>query len=363
MLGSVAGRIIVALAAVVGSNPAQRAKAQSCPAHAGATTTGTVASNALVEASGIAASRRNPGVLWSHNDSGGSNNVFALGLEGADLGTFTLSGTTAVDWEDIAIGPGPVSGTDYIYVADTGDNFNIRPNVKVYRVPEPTVTPSAPAGNVTLSGAQAITLVYPDGPRDAETLMVDINSDIYIVTKRVSAHGRVYRAAFPQATSGTITLQYVGEIPWGAVNGNGGATGGDIAHDGSAVIVRRASGFLPAATLWRRAPGTNLADVFAQPGCDVAMPSEPQGEAIGFSPHDLSLYSISEGSHQPIHFAPQVYAPGDLNGDDIVNIADLLAVITTWGPCPRPPLPCAGDADDSSTVDVNDLLLVITNWD
>jgi len=355
--------MIAGLAVVVGSGTTPCVVAQTCPVFSSATTTGTVASNALVEASGIAASRRNPGVLWSHNDSGGSNNVFALGLDGADLGTFTLSGTTAVDWEDIAIGPGPVSGNDYLYIADTGDNFNIRPNVKIYRVPEPTVTPSAPAGNVTLSGVQTITLVYPDGSRDAETLMVDINGDLYIVTKRVSAHGRVYRAAFPQSTSSTITLEFVDEIPWGAVNGNGGATGGDIAHDGSAVIVRRASGFSPAATLWRRAPGTSLAEVFAQPGCDVAMPSEPQGEAVAFSPHDLGFYTISEGTHQPIHCTPQVHAPGDVNGDDVVNIADLLAVITTWGPCPQPPLQCTGDADDSGAVDVNDLLIVITNWD
>lgn len=361
---SMAGRNMVALAAalLIGSVDV-RVSAQLCPAYAPPTISGSVASNALVEASGIAASRQNPGVLWSHNDSGGSNIAFAIGLDGADLGSFTLSGSTAVDWEDIAIGPGPSPGTDYLYLADIGDNLNIRPNVKVYRVPEPAVNPAKPAGSVTLSGVQTITLVYPDGARDAETLMIDVNGDIYIVTKRVSAHGRVYRAAFPQSTTSTTTLTYISEIPWGATSGNGGATGGDIAHDGSAVIVRRTSGFTPAATLWRRAPGTDLADVFATAGCDVAMPSQPQGEAIAFAPHDLSLYTVSEGSHQPIYFIPQIRDPGDVNGDGTVNISDLLEVINEWGPCPSPPPSlCTCDLDSSAAVEINDLLLVINNW-
>lgn len=348
--------------AAVDLSPRLAACAQTCPAYAPAVTTGAIASRVLTEASGIAASRRNPGVLWSHNDSGGLNRAYALGLDGADLGAFVLSGATAADWEDIALGPGPLAGVDYLYLADIGDNFNIRPNIKVYRVREPAVDASHPAGTATLSGVDTITLVYPDGPRDAETLMVDVNGDMYIVTKRVTAHGRVYRAAFPQSTSSTVTLQYCAEIPWGAVNGNGGATGGDISPDGSAVVVRRGSGFSPAATLWRRAPGTDLWDVFSQAGCDLALPAEAQGEAIGFAPHDLSLFTTSEGSHAPIHFMQQLKRTGDINADDIVDVNDLLAVISAWGPCPAAPPWCPADDDASGTVDVNDLLRVIANW-
>jgi hypothetical protein len=352
--------IQLALAALALAAPP--ALGQPCPEYSPPTVSGTVATSALVEASGLAASRRNPGVLWSHNDSGNSNRVYALGLDGADLGTFTLSGTTNFDWEDMAIGCGPEPGVDYLYVGDIGDNLNFRPTIRVYRVPEPAVDPGAPAGNVTLRGVQTITLAYPDGPRDAESLMIDVNGDLYIVSKRVSAHGRVYRAAFPQATSGTIMLEFVAEIPWGAVDGSGGATGGDIAHDGSAVIVRRGSGYFPAATLWRRAPGTALATVFAQPGCDLALPSEPQGEAICFAPEDLSLYTLSEGAHPPIHFLAQEKIVGDINGDGSVTIDDLLRVIAAWGPCPPPPIRCVADVNNTAAVDIDDLLLVISHW-
>lgn len=362
MRSLIAGSALIGCVVIACAMTNVHAHAQTCPDFAKPVTTGNVASNALTEASGIAASRKNPGVLWSHNDSGGSNNVFAIGLNGSDLGNFTISGATAVDWEDIAIGPGPNPGVDYLYIADTGDNLNIRTTVKVYRIAEPTVNPAAPSGSVTLSGVQTITLAYPDGSRDAESLMVDVNGDIYIVSKRVTAVGRVYRAAYPQATTGTVTMQYVGQIPWGAVNGSGGATGGDIAYDGSAVVVRRLSSYSPAATLWRRAPGTNLADVFAQPGCDLTLPAEGQGEAIAFSPDDLGLFTLSEGSNQPIHFTEHVHRAGDVNGDDLVNVADLLLVITSWGACPKPPAACMGDLNASGTVDVADLLLVITNW-
>jgi len=344
---------------------ASYAGAPPCPIYHAPVNGGNVQSRAVVEASGLAASRLNPGVLWTHNDSGGTNRVYAMGTNGVALGEFILSGASAVDWEDIAVGPGPNSGTHYLYVADIGDNLNFRSTIKVYRVPEPVVNTQKPGGTVTLTGAQTITLAYPDGPRDAETLMIDTNGDLYIVTKRVSAVGRVYRAAFPQATSGTVTLQFLASIPWGATNGNGGATGGDISADGRAVIVRRLSGFTPAATLWKRPLGSNLWDVFAQPGCDLAMPAQPQGEAICFSPFDFTLHTLSEGSNQPLYLLKQLKPPGDIDGDESVNVDDLLRVINAWGSCnvsPFVPLPCPADTNADGSVNVDDLLNVINHW-
>jgi len=58
--------------------------------------------------------------------------------------------------------------------------------------------------------------------------------------------------------------------------------------------------------------------------------------------------------------------PGDIDGSSSVDVNDLLAVITTWGPCPGcPPLTCPGDispAGGDCNIDVNDLLQVITTW-
>ncbi len=49
---------------------------------------------------------------------------------------------------------------------------------------------------------------------------------------------------------------------------------------------------------------------------------------------------------------------GDVNGDGEVNINDLLAIISAWGPCKS----CDEDLDDNGMVDVTDILLVIGNW-
>jgi hypothetical protein len=335
------------------------ALAQSCPQFEAAMNAGTVQSNDIVEASGLASSRQFPGVLWTHNDSGNTARIYAMTNTGAHLGTYPLSGTSNVDWEDIAVGPAPGLHTDAIWVGDIGDNLNFRSTIRVFRIAEPTVSVNQRPVMQTLSGAQTITLNYPDGPRDAETLMVDTNGDLYIVTKRVTAVGRVYRAAYPQSTSSTIILQFVAQIPWGATDGNGGATGGDIAADGSAIIVRRTTGFNPAATLWLRPPGTNLWDVFSTTGCNLTLTSEPQGEAIAFAPDGLSFYTLSEGSHQPIYFYEVPPVIGDVNGDGTVNVADLLAVIAAWGPCPPP---CAADTNGDGAVNISDLLLVIGHW-
>lgn len=54
--------------------------------------------------------------------------------------------------------------------------------------------------------------------------------------------------------------------------------------------------------------------------------------------------------------------PGDVNGDGSVNVADLLAVISSWGACPTPPAACPADVDHSGVVGVADLLMVIGNW-
>ena len=53
---------------------------------------------------------------------------------------------------------------------------------------------------------------------------------------------------------------------------------------------------------------------------------------------------------------------GDIDASGAVDVNDLLAVVTTWGPCPAPPQTCPADIVINNIVDVNDLLQVIANW-
>jgi hypothetical protein len=61
---------------------------------------------------------------------------------------------------------------------------------------------------------------------------------------------------------------------------------------------------------------------------------------------------------------PQI--PGDITGDGIVNIDELLMIVNFWGPCPALPQPCDADIhpppNGNGVVNIDDLLQVINNW-
>ena len=91
----------------------------------------------LEEASGLAASIRYPGFFWTHNDSGHPAELFLLDSAAQTRRVFTLSKIKNRDFEDIALGPGPVEGVGYIYLGDIGDNLERHPFKYIYRFQEP----------------------------------------------------------------------------------------------------------------------------------------------------------------------------------------------------------------------------------
>jgi hypothetical protein len=54
--------------------------------------------------------------------------------------------------------------------------------------------------------------------------------------------------------------------------------------------------------------------------------------------------------------------PGDLDGDGVVGVNDLLSLLAGWGPCPDPPAACPGDLDGDGVVEIEDLLALLANW-
>ncbi|MHC4477483.1 MAG: hypothetical protein ACYTEL_17685 [Planctomycetota bacterium] len=306
-----------------------------CPQFEPGLQVGAVAHSSLGEISGIAASRGNTDVLWVHNDSGGSPRLFAMNRQGTHLGIYNLSGATNYDWEDIAIAPGPVGGVDYLYVGDIGDNIGSRVYVRVYRVAEPVVDSQQSPVETTLTSVDTIKLEYPDGPRNAEALMVDpVTKDIFIVSK-TDSFSRVYRAPYPQSTTTTTTMEYKCELPWNYVSG------GDISLDGDMIIVKTGEPSNNRASIWLRPAGTNLWDAFSGTECVVQLLSELNGEAICFDGDGLGYYTTSEGAHQPIHYFASVNAA--LAVTEIMSSSSHVGTNSDWWE-----LTCAG----TSTVDL-----------
>lgn len=262
---------------------------------------GIVQTALIKEASGIVASRKNPGVLWVHNDSGDSARVYAINTEGKLLGVCRIENAHCRDWEDIAIGPGPDLQRDYLYIGDIGDNRAARSCITVYHVAEPKIDPNRVRTELTIGPTDSIDLVYPDGAKDAETLMVDpLNGDIYVITKR-ELFCRVYRAAHPQSTKQQTVLKLVAKLPWGF------AVGGDISPDGRFVIVRGVFN----ASLWVRAKGKDLWEALGQKHFRLKLMHEPQGEGICFDAAGRGYFTIGEMLHPPIH-----YFAGSIRSDE-----------------------------------------------
>ncbi|HMR05209.1 MAG TPA: CotH kinase family protein [Polyangiaceae bacterium] len=251
----------------------------------------------LSEASGMAVSRKHPGVVWMHNDSGSDAELFAVGVDGGkDLGQFSLAGATAIDWEDLAMGPGPELGQQYLYVADTGDVDGQRKKITVYRVAEPDTL----LGSQELNGVEALAFQYPDGKSyDAETLLVDpLSADLYVVSKNPSGKSHVFRAAAPHTTT-LRTLERVATLDFGAspLSGSTKVTGGDIAPHGELVVLRT----LDRAYAFRRIPGREMGDAFSETPCKLPLHKEPQGEAFAFAPDGLGYFTVSEGSGENLY--------------------------------------------------------------
>lgn len=261
---------------------------------------GTISPDELNEVSGVAASRLHSNTLYVHNDSGDSSRFFAIHPNGELLAIYNFKGVSnnglgVKDCEDIAVGPGPAAGKSYIYLADIGDNSGTRSSVQVYRFAEP----NSIAHTILEVEADVIDLQYPDGPRDAETILIDpIEKMLYIISKGDdSAH--IYRCSLAFNNKDKVQMGLCGRI----IPDNKGTgkwiVSGDISPDGSGVLIKtisdiyyfRRNGDEPVYTTLQHKPVKQQA--YAIHG---------QQEAVGFSASGDGFYVLSEGRHSKIYY-------------------------------------------------------------
>jgi hypothetical protein len=250
------------------------------------------------ESSGLAASRRTPGVIWTHNDSGDLPLVYAFDRGGRSRGTFRVEGAQAVDWEDIAAGPGPARGESYLYAADIGDNGREREFVVVYRFPEPEVsaTQDPPKEPRATQPSEAIRLKYPDGAHNAEALAVHpTTGDIYVVTK-ANAEAEVYKLAAPFDPKVVNTMTKVATLRGPDFFGTL-VTGADISPDGRRVaLCDYAQGYelaLPEGS-------KDFDEVWRQTPLAVSLGARLQGESVAYRLDGAALLATSEKTPTPL---------------------------------------------------------------
>lgn len=246
--------------------------------YSGSISQGILENRRIDEASGLAASRIHGKVLYTHNDSGGDPIVYRIDTTGKMLGNITLDGVVNRDWEDIAVGPGTETGKNYVYVGEIGDNNGKHPFVDIFRFEEPVSLED------TVVHPEIIRLKYPDGPKDAEALMVDPqDGDVYLLSKRDSSNV-LYRASSQQINQKEAVLEKVMELPITM------SVAGDISADGRKILIKN----YWVVYYWERAEGESIADVLSRDPIILPYTPEPQGEAVAFDKDGKSYFTLSE---------------------------------------------------------------------
>lgn len=263
------GLLVLLLLAVVIATVTDRADANPINAENDIVERSRFADARINESSGLALSSTDPDVVFTINDSGHADVVYAVQIStGETVGVTELLGTDLRDTEALALHDGK------LWIADTGDNLGQRDSVQLAAIAEP-------ARGDTAVPAEVFTVTLPDGPRDIETLLVDPTSgQLYLVTKSFSG-GDVYRVpALTDVSARYSAEQIASGLPSLLTDGAFAPDGGSIA------VINYLSGSLIDPRTW------TVTDSFS-------IPPFQQTEGLTFLNGDSVLIS-TEGLHAPL---------------------------------------------------------------
>jgi hypothetical protein len=239
-------------------------------------------------------SRRDPRILWSHNDSGDSSRLFALRTDGARIARYFLLDVMARDFEDAASAPCPHQPGDCLWIADVGNNRLDRPEVVVYVVPEPELDPEREYPPQTSGPVLRLPVRWPGAPRNCEALVVAHDgSTFYLVEKAEGETASVHRHPGPLMDGVSAELVRVADlrVPGPVVAGARLVTGASLHPLGRRLAVRTYGGVFE--YFLDPEGGLDRLDLALAVSLTPAE-AEFQGEAIGYGPNGDTLFTVSE---------------------------------------------------------------------
>jgi hypothetical protein len=263
------------------------------------------------EASGLAPSRLSPGILWTHNDSGGEPVLYAVSAVNASFrGQLRFLGVPNEDWEDV--NSFDLAGKAWLVAGDVGDNLSRRSQVVLHFVPEPDPALLDPKKELACPPSYSIHLVYEDGPRDCESVAVDPKERaVYLLSKRDPVP-RLYRLPLtPASKDHPAIARLVGKVPhlpqpvglqWimptatGAVRGE--PTAMAFSSEGTLALVLTYGDLL----LFERETDQSWAEVLGQRPLKLPPHHLPQAEGACFSADGLHVFVVSEGTQRLIRY-------------------------------------------------------------
>ena len=250
---------------------------------------GKIANPALVELSGLARSGLDKNVIWAINDGGNQPLLFAVGRDGADLGSVLIAGARNRDWEDIA--SFTQESTAYLLIADVGDNHGHRESSTIYIIKEPKINKARLKQNSVKIVAR-IRFTYEDGPKDCEAVAVTISDKkILLLSKRTSPVVLYELPLEIDSKDSTAIARRKYPVP-----GISKPSAMDISPRGNSAVILTYS----RAYLFARRSGENWQAAFARTPRPLNFPPLLQQEALCFSKNGKSVYISSEGRSAPL---------------------------------------------------------------
>ncbi len=249
----------------------------------------------IMEASGIAASRKNPGYFWVTNDSDVQGPMlYLIDSLGKGKKEYLLSGAIHRDWEDLAI-VSETDGSATVFVADFGDNFQDNPNYAIYWFKDLAITSNP---YTVLTDVNKLTFHLPDGFHDMETLLIDQKSkDIFVISKRENSK-RLYKIPAAKVLNGsTVTAEYIQDLTFSTPFSSDAKiqqayylTGGSVSPDNTEILIRNYIGIY----YWKRKTGESIPEALLRAAKAVPYQLEPQGEGVTFAHDGSGYYTLSE---------------------------------------------------------------------
>ena len=264
----------------------------------------------ITEASGMVASRRNPGILWIVNDGGDAPTLYAVDMQGAHRGRGRIRNAQNVDWEDLAAFR--INSIDMLLIADIGDNHAQREGNDLYFVREPDIGDLPHPFDIAVNWHRRLRFVYEDGPRDCESVAVDPDANqILLLTKRTTPPvlyslplvsedapavivarrlAAVESMLSSPATSSPVDFRFkrIRSQP----------TAMDISPDGSEIVILT---YGSGGYLYRRPKRLDWIKGFQKSPEWIALPALRQAEALCFSADGQSLIVTSEQLPAPLY--------------------------------------------------------------
>jgi len=257
-------------------------------------------SGEINESSGLAVSRCQSDVFWTHNDSGGGPFVYAFNSAGKTLGVWRVAEATNVDWEDMAT-IAAADGKCYLYMGDIGDNEKKREYLTIYRFPEPSTTTNAANLSretaISTEKVEVLRFKYPNERSNAEALLVNqVSGAIYVVTKSQNGPAQVFalEANFNTGEVSAATKVADVSLPASPV---GQVTGGAISPDGKRLVLCDYS----AGYEFNLSSNSNEFDeVWPQKPTRFNLGPRFIGESVAFGTDSSTVFATTENADAPL---------------------------------------------------------------